>query len=213
MTMFRNFHWTAIALTVGIGLSSTAAHAEDAPAPSRGAFVVAGKVGGLVPFSKLSAHVIGSLELGYAFGPGRSLVGYLDVSYAVPQADGEATDPRVPSQKWSYELWQKQLVLQPSFAYRFTKLVPRLTPYVGIGPRIYFLETVTEGKAGGQAFGTSYERSTRLGVGVPLGVEWALGPGGLTAEILLQWAPLDHRITGDTNLGSGTLFLGYRALL
>lgn len=213
MTMFHDFRWTAIALTVGMGLCTTAAHAEDATTSNRGAFVVAGKVGGLVPFSKLSAHVIGSLELGYAFGPGRSLVGYLDVSYAVPQSDGEATDPRVPNAKWSYELWQKQLVLQPSFAYRFTNVVPQLTPYVGVGPRIYFLETVTEGKASGQDFGTSYERSTRLGFGVPLGVEWALGPGGLVAELLLQWAPLDHRITGDTNLGSGTLFLGYRALL
>lgn len=213
MTMFRYFRWTAIALTVGVGLSTTAAHAEDSPTSSRGAFVVAGKVGGIVPFSKLSAHVLGSLELGYAFGPKRSFVGYLDVSYAVPQSDGEATDPRVPTTKWSYEVWQKQLVFQPSFAYRFTKVVAELTPYVGIGPRIYFLETVTEGKASGEAFGTSYERSTRLGFGVPLGVEWALGPGGVLAELLLQWAPLDHRITGDTNLGSGTLLVGYRALL
>ncbi len=182
------------------------------------AFLAAGKVGGIASFNGLGPFVHAGVELGWIFGgTGRSIGALLDVSYTAPSTDGKATedfDPeRIPGGKYQWELVQKQLVLQPTFLYRLTSLSESVTPYGGIGPRVYFLESVTRGSAGGQKFADTTEQSTKFGIGVPLGVELALGPGGLLAEIALQWAPLDHTITGDTNLGGATLFLGYRALL
>jgi opacity protein-like surface antigen len=181
--------------------------------PERGAIVVAGKVGGIAPFSKLSLYVSSSIEVGYAFGSKRSMMAYLEASYTVPTASGTNEDNRVPDGKWKWDLWEKQLVLQPTFAYRFTFLSEKITPYAGIGPRIYLIESVTEGSAGGKPFGTTTEKSTKFGVGLPLGAEYQVGPGGVFGELQFQWAPLDHRITGKTNLGAATLFIGYRAYL
>lgn len=196
-----------------ISLTTLESQAETNATPDRGAIIAAGKIGGIVPFSKLSFFANGAVELGYSFGPKRSFMAFLEASYTVPTADGKGTDSRIPGAQWKWDLWQKQLVLQPTFAYRITGLSRTLTPYVGIGPRIYFLQTVTEGSADGEAFGTTTERSTKLGVGLPLGVEWKLGPGNVLAEFQFQWAPLDHRITGESNLGAATLYLGYRAYL
>jgi hypothetical protein len=105
---------------------------------------------------------------------------------------------------------QKELVLQPTFLYRLTS-DSALVPFAGLGPRIYLLETVAEGKANGEVIQESHERSTKFGVGLPLGVEYTLGPGGLMAELLFEWGPLEHRVTGDTSLLAATLQLGYRA--
>lgn len=180
--------------------------------------LVAGKIGGMASFNSLSPFPIGGIEIGWVFaGTSRRIAAVLDVSYTAPSKAGTATedfDPeRVPGGKYSWELRQKQLVLQPTFLYRLTGVAGSVTPYAGIGPRVYLLEGVTRGKAGGVKIDDSFERSTKFGVGIPLGAELALGPGGLFAELLFQWAPLDHRTTGDSNLGSGSLFLGYRAVL
>ena len=183
------------------------------------AILAAGKVGGIIPFNGLGPFVNFGIEVGYIFGgTDRSIGALIDFTYTVPHADGTQSEdfdpPRVEGGEYSWELTQKELVLQPTFLYRFTLLdwAP-ITPYVGIGPRIYFLESVIEGEAGGEPFGETPERSTKFGVGLPLGAEYELGPGGLFAELLFQWGPMDHRITGETHLASGTLFLGYRALL
>lgn len=182
------------------------------------AFLAAGKVGGIASFNGLGPFVHAGVELGWVFGgTGRSIVAMLDVSYTAPSTDGKASEDfapeRIPGGKYEWELVQKQLVLQPTFLYRLTSVSESVTPYAGIGPRVYLLESVTRGSSGGRKFADTTEQSTKFGFGVPLGVELALGPGGLFAEVLLQWAPLDHTITGDTHLGGATLFLGYRALL
>jgi len=188
-----------------------APHLAQAEEERGGAFLVAGKVGGIAPITRLTPHAIGAVELGYFFGSSRALFAHLETSYAVPQVSGTDPDPRVPGESYDWELWQKQLVFQPTIGYRFNQLFWKVTPYAGIGPRLYLLETVTEGAADGQDFGTTKETSTMVGFGIPVGAELELGPGGVFAELQFQWAPLDHRITGDSNLGSGNLFLGYRA--
>jgi opacity protein-like surface antigen len=101
----------------------------------------------------------------------------------------------------------------PTFLYRMTFLSDWLTPYAGLGLRIYLLESTVNGTAGDQSIADTTEHSTKLGFGVPLGVEFALGPGGITAELLFQWAPLEHTLTGDSHLGGLSLFVGYRFLL
>jgi hypothetical protein len=98
-----------------------------------------------------------------------------------------------------------------------TAIAPAGTPVgvydAGIGPRMYFLESVVRGDAGGEPFQDTAERSMKFGFGVPLGAEYELGPGGIFAEFLLQWAPVDHTTTGDTHLGGSSLYLGYRVAI
>lgn len=202
-------------------VSEASASTRAAPSTSdleRGAVLLAGKVGGIASFNGLSPFVTFGVEAGYRFpGTGGTIAAVLAVDYTAPSAEGSEADAvvpqRVPGGAYTWELRQKELVIQPTFVYRLPGLVDRLTPYAGIGPRLYLLESVVRGKAGGVAFQDTPERSTKLGVGVPLGAELALGPGGLFAELSLQWAPLAHTTTGDTHLGGTSLFLGYRASL
>lgn len=186
-------------------------------APS-GGLLLAGKIGGIASFNGLDPFIVGGLEAGWIFGAlNRGLAAFLQVEYSAPPASGSVTedfDPaRVPGGAYSWELVQKQFVFQPTFMYRLTGISDTITPYAGIGPRLYLLETVVRGKADDQPIGDTFERSTKFGLGVPLGAELSLGPGGLFAEVLLQWGPLKHETTGKTHLGSGSLFLGYRLLL
>jgi opacity protein-like surface antigen len=177
------------------------------------AFLLGGKVGGIVPINGFGPFLVGGIELGYVFpGTGRSMAALLDVSYAVPRTDGSESDARVASGEYTWEVTQKQLTLMPTFMYRFTTLGD-LVPFVGIGPRLYFIQTVGEGKSGGETLLETSEQSTRFGLGIPGGVEYALGPGALVGELLLEWGPMDHRITGDTHLGAINILVGYRAYL
>ena len=182
-------------------------------------FLLAGKFGGMVPFSDLGVMATGALELGVVFGgTKRRIAALLDVSYTVPTAEGTAEDARIQAPEsengeYSWELTEKELVLQPTFLFRFTGIAEPFVPYAGIGPRIYLLESDIEGKAGDSTIPENVEQSTGFGFGVPLGCEFELGPGGLLAELLFQWGPLTHDITGSSNLGSASLWLGYRAIL
>jgi hypothetical protein len=149
---------------------------RDEPDNSWG-FLLAGKFGGMVPFSDLGVMATGALELGVVFGGTKQrIAALLDISYTVPTADGKGEDSRMQASGmendiYSWELTQKELSFQPTFVFRFTGLLE------------------------------------------PLGCEFELGPGGLLAELLFQWGPLTHDITGDSNLGSASLWLGYRAIL
>jgi len=172
-------------------------------------FLAGAKFGGIVPLgSGMTPFIAGGLEVGWVFNPGKVGV-YLDVSYATPKGSGKGDDPRLPAGSYEWTLTQKQLVLQPTLLYRFTG--GSVTPYIGIGPRMYLTESTI--KSDEPKLAITEERSTEFGVGLPIGIEFAVGPGGLFAEALLQWGPLDHTITGDTHYGAASLFIGYRAIL
>ncbi len=183
---------------------------------NEGGLLVAAKAGGIIPFNGMDPFVRGGLELGWVFsGQNRTIAALLDISYTRPGASGSEQDDRlayddVPGE-YDWEIEQHELVFQPTFLYRFTSSNP-LVPFVGLGPRIYLLETISRGKANDEKIQETSERSTKFGAGLPFGAEYQLGPGGLFAEGLLEWAPLDHRITGDSSLLAGTLQLGYRAI-
>ena len=201
---------------VSVDASLAASTATAAPDP--GKLLVAGKIGGLASFNGLDPFPTVGVEVGYVFGgtDGR-IAALLAGEYTAPSASGDRAEAfapeRIPDGAYSWELRQKELVLQPTFMFRLTGLVPQLTPYAGVGPRVYLLESVVRGRAGAVSFQDTTERSTKFGVGVPLGAELELGPGGLFAEFLLQWAPVDHATTGDTHLGGSSLYLGYRAAI
>jgi hypothetical protein len=203
----------------GLAADASPSAGAKAPASQPGALLLAGKFGALASFNGLSPFPSVGIEAGYLFG-GTSghIAAALAAEYSAPGADGSQTESFSPERipgggSYTWELRQKELVLQPTFFYRLPGLVQRLTPYAGLGPRIYFLESVVRGKSGGQSFSDTPERSMKLGFGVPLGVEFQIGPGGLFGELLPMWAPMKHAITGDSHLGGMTLFAGYRATL
>lgn len=190
--------------------ADTASPPEQKP---KGAFVVGAKVGGIAPFDGLSPFVVGTVEIGYVLPwLNRGLAALVDVSYTAPSATGAEADPRVPGGKYTWNLVQHELVIQPTILYRYTGL-GRVVPFIGIGARVYLMKSVVTGKAGDSVIGETDEPSTQIGGAIPLGVELQLGPGALLGELLFEVGTLDHSITGSTHTGGGTLNLGYRFLL
>jgi hypothetical protein len=175
-------------------------------------------VGGLFaqPFTggKLGASYDVSLEVGYLLPVMERRLGLvLDVGYTEPGAKATLTDPRVDANGGSYSwtLNQRELMVGLTAMFRFP--MGALTPYAGIGPRLWLLQTLVQGTAGdGNPISLTKEQSTKVGLAVPLGIGYALGPGSVFFEAQLLWAPLDHRITGASSVGSITTCVGYRLL-
>ncbi len=202
-------------------LCSSSAVAEQGPAdasgnhpPREGFGVLAGaKIGGLIPFGGLGPNLTGGIELGVVFPwIHRSFALAVDLDYAAPKASGSETDPRIMTGgKYTWHLTEQELNLMPLVMYRLTSL-GRVTPFVGVGPRFYFLRSTVRSDEGTPSFQETTEQSTKVGFGVPLGVEIQLGPGGLLAELLFQYGGLDHTATGVSNTGGASLAVGYRFL-
>ncbi len=206
-------------------LSASAARAADEPPPSlsaeappvkkdRGEIQVAVKAGGLFsePFSALGPSYLVDLELGYALPVlHHRLALALDGAYTAPEASGSGTNPQTTAGTYSWHLQQREAILGFTLYYRHP--IGRVTPYVGVGPRLFLLQSEIDGTSGTSTIHTSSEVSTKAGVGVPLGLGVRLGPGDLFVEAGLAWAPIDHHITGDSNTGALTVSLGYRFVL
>ncbi len=200
-------------------VSSLAAQAQEAtvvePAPKRdrGQVLLAVKGGALLPygFSKLGASYLVDLELGYALPVLKHRLAItLEGAFTAPEASGSTTDPRLDASAGSYSwhLSQRELILGVSLVYRHP--IGRLTPYVGVGPRLFLLDSRITGTAGSAAISQSSEVSTKVGAGIPVGLGFHVGPGDLFAELQINISAIDHRVTGDTNTGSLALAAGYR---
>ena len=209
----RGGKWAAVAAVLGLGLAGGRAGAQEAE-PEPGGVLLGGKLGGVIPLGGLDPFLTVGVQGGWAFGAFGTphLAALLDVSFTAPSADGGEGDPRLSAGSYTWEIDQRELILQPTLLYRLRPL-GALVPSVGLGPRLYLLDTRGRGEAAGAPIAESREVSTRFGVGLPLALELPLGPGQLLGELLLEWAPLDHRVTGDASLLGVNLALGYRATL
>ena len=213
--------WIVSLVSLSVLAITANASAQDAPAPrpaksgGRGAFVAGAKVGGILPFDGLNPSLVGTLEVGYIFPWFRRRFALLvDVGYAVPRKTGNVpSDVRVADGNYDWELTQKELTIAPTILFRLTKL-GRVVPYIGVGPRIYLLRSIVEGKVGGETILETTEQSTKVGLSAPLGAEFRLGPGALVGEFVFEWGPLNHVTTGDgTSTLGGNLQLGYRFMI
>lgn len=197
---------TVLALALA-GLATTGRAAAE-PAEAHG--YVGVRLGGIVPLDGLGPFGSAGVEVGAVLPPmHRRLAIAIAIDYTQPTASGSEMDPRVAGGSYTWSLTERELALMPLVVFRATN-VHAFTPYAGIGPRILFLES-TVGDDGMPAFSDTREVSTEVGVGVPIGAELRLGPGRLTAELLLQYGALDHVATGDTHTGALGLTVGYRA--
>lgn len=178
----------------------------QAPAPAdRQGVLLAAKVGGIVPLDGLTPFVSFGVEVGYALPAHLRVV--VDVDYTQPTKTGVEMDPRVTGGMYTWKLTEQELGVMPAIEYRIP--LGSVTPYAGIGPRVLFARSTVRDN-GTPTIAMTKEQSTRVGVGVPVGAELALGPGAALAELLFQYGTLNHVATGDANTGALSLSLGYR---
>jgi outer membrane protein W len=204
------------AAPVALAAAPPEASVERAAPPKRdrGEFLIAVKLGGLFaqPFSSLGASYLVDLELGWALPVWQHRLAItVEGAYTAPEANGSGTNAQTTAGAYTWHLQQRQGLLGLSLILRWP--VGRWTPYVGVGPRMFLLQSEIDGKSGMTAFSTSSEVSTKVGVGAPIGLGVRLGPGDLFLEFAVNWAPIDHSVTGNTNVGSLALTLGYRFVL
>ena len=188
-----------------------------------GRILVGARAGGAFaqPLSGLGSSFLVGVEVGWVLpalpGVGRGLALALDLAYAQPGASGDLTDPRLTANggSYHYDVAQRELSLGLTVLYRLNRLLDgRLVPYAGFGPRLFFLQSATSGSAGaGNDFASYHEQSTRIGFGLPVGADYAIGPGRVFLEAMLLYAPFNHNVTGASNAGALTLDAGYRFLL
>jgi hypothetical protein len=192
------------------GVSTTKA----LPKNDRGAGIVGAKIGGLFtqPFSPLGASYLVEVEAGYLMPWVHRLLSVTaSLAFTSPGTSGSGEDPRLPGGMYSYSMTEQQLIL----GLTLTGKIPlgRVVPYLGLGPRFFFVRTLSSGQAGGVPIPETRETATEIGVGMPLGVDILLGPGRLFAEGQLLYSPTGQRSTGPGSLGALALMLGYRFVL
>jgi hypothetical protein len=180
-----------------------------------GAILLGGNLRGGGSRGALDRFVHAGTELGYLFPAlDGGLGALLQVEYRGPVTEGGADESlagaRATGGRFRSQLLQKELVLQPTFLYRMTSLFDSITPFVGLGLRVYLLESIITLKANDETLEQTTERSTEFGGGLPIGAEFALGPGALTGEVMLQWGPLSHLLAG--RLSGASAFACYRLL-
>jgi len=222
----------SLSLTLtGLLLSSFAAAQDATPEPPKPADtmrigLMAGVRGGIaIPFGGFGPSPAVGIEVGYAFPfLKRALAIAVDLDYSVPKKSGTQKDPRITDGgQYSWHLTEQELNLMPLFMYRATFL-GKIVPYIGIGPRFFFVKSTVRSDEGKPTFMETTEQATKVGVGIPLGVEVRLGPGAIVGEILFQWASLKFdkpdpkavafdTATGTGNLGALNIAAGYRFLL
>ena len=171
--------------------------------PEKGRFMVAPKFGLFEPTSRLSGALFLGIEAGYltpALDDHLAIV--LEVDWVRPHATGSVSDSRVVAGDGYYDLGNAEVGVLLSAVYRFEDAVPRLTPYGGFGPGLFFHRTST------QAFQNTYvETEGRVGFQLMGGADYTLGPGALYGEIRYHFTRIDFISTGHANAG-GFLALG-----
>jgi len=211
----RTLVTTALALAALTVAPLASAQPAPAAGPREGAAFLGGVKGGAIfSFGGLSPFVIAGVEAGVVLPwLHRSFAVAVNLDYTVPTKSGQEPDPRImPGGKYTWHLTQQELNLMPVVMYRATML-GRVVPYVGIGPRIYFLKSTVRSGEGTPMFQETTEQSTKVGFGLPIGVEIGLGPGGFIGELLFQYGKLDHTATGSSNTGAASISVGYRFIV
>jgi opacity protein-like surface antigen len=208
-TILRTLLATSLTLAATSALAddATAEKSEERPGAGHSGVFLTPKVGGIIPFGGLNPFVTAGLDVGYALKMG--LAFGVAADYTAPQKSGEETDSRITGGKYSWHITNQQLQVMPFVMYRI-KSLGAIVPYVGIGPRIYMLRSTVRSGDGTPTFSETTEQSTKIGFGIPIGLELRAGPGALIAELLLQYGGLDHTATGASNTGAASLALGYR---
>jgi hypothetical protein len=167
-------------------------------------------------FSQLRNFGVYEVEVGYllpVWGRRIQIGGMFE--YSEPGAGTGKPDPRLGTAGADYrwDLSQREYVFDFGVLIRAFPPGSRIIPYGRVGFRIYLLETVINGQAGGSPFGQYNERFTEPGFALGGGVEVRLGPGAFNAELRVEFSNMNRKISGDSNTGMLSLVVGYRFFL
>lgn len=179
-------------------------------------FGVGLKFGVLLPqiSTELGAAPMGMLELSWAFPALERRLGiFLEASYSQPKVERtNVADPRVGGGMYNGTQTQRELTVGGGLVARIFPPKSVWNGYALLGARGYFLKTLSEGSAGGNAFGENTEQSSKFGGYFAAGGERLLGPGVVLLEVGFGTSDLDHLITGDVSTSAIAIQLGYRFL-
>jgi opacity protein-like surface antigen len=180
---------------------------ERRPWPQVWVFSIAPRVGVTIPTSKLGPMAAAGLELGAA----PALIGHrlfltVDASITRPTHGGSGTDARVGG-AYDYEVSVRSLKLAVGLAFRFFTGERPLVPYLGGGVAWQLAKTTASNDL---APGDITESATHRGFELLGGVDYRVGPGRLLGEARYVHVPFVHRLTGDSNLGSVSVGMGYK---
>lgn len=183
------------------------------PENDKGAALLGVKVGAFLPQAfqdQLSTSYFLELEGGYLLPFVHRMFGIVgSFSVSMPTTHGSVTDARVPGGSYTYDQTTQQFQLGLTFVAKVP--IGRFVPYVGVGPRLFIVRTPSNGATtAGTAIPESVEQSQEVGVGVPVGLDFLLGPGRLFAELQLLYAASSQLSTGPGTFGSLTAAAGYR---
>jgi hypothetical protein len=203
------------ALLLGSTASAEEVIVKEKPKKDRGEIMLALKIGASFPgvFNRLQTSYLIDLEVGYALPfLKHRLALSIDAGFTAPEANGSSTDPRLDAAggMYSWHLEQRELSFGITLYYRHP--IGKFIPYVGVGPRLFLLESKVRGYAGGANISTSTEDSSKIGAGIPVGFGYTLGPGHLLVELALAIGPIDHTTTGNDLVGALSLAVGYRLM-
>ena len=196
-----------------------ASEEAEAPADDPAHYLVVPHVGATVPqlFSDLGTWAVFGLELGYIVPVDvgsfeRPLQLAIDVQYTQPSAEGTGIDADlgISGSTYDWELTQRMLILELTAAWRFAAIDEFLSPWIGLGPRVYLMESVLKGEGNGLDFGENRETKTEYGGVGAVGLDLLLGPGSLYGALEMGYSPLSQTITGESNTGALAFDLGYR---
>ncbi len=200
---------SALVLPLWSGMSV----AEAAPS-----IMAYGKVGGVIPASKLDPNASVRLGGGVLFPIKKKHIAVIfDLGFSQTTAEETLSDPRVGQDnsdaQFSYALSQQDLNLFLGGQYFFRGADAKLVPYGALGLDLHFLKSNIEGTGGIEPLGENTETSTKVGFSLRGGAGYRLGPGMITGEISFAWAPIDHQITGESHLGRFAILVGYTAVI
>lgn len=186
---------------------------ESAPAPAEAqplGIEVAPKLGGMLPFARLSGTWNVDLELGWV-SPllNHQLALVVDTGYAQPVHSQKLSDARVSGGSSEFTLTQRELNVFVGPKYFIAPTRAQLLPYVGAGVKVHLLQSKIVGDAAGSQFGQNSETKTQVGGALRGGLGYKLGPGHLLGELELAYGGLDETITGKANVADAALQVGY----
>jgi hypothetical protein len=167
------------------------------------------EVGGIFPqlFTSLGTHASVGIEVGYRLPfADRKLELMLASAYSPP---GRTFTDGV----YEADVTLKELTVSLGARFRFLDVDGPFNVNAAVGPRMYLLESTSNGSANGEPFAEFVEQSTQFGFFVAVGGEYRLGPGALLLDLDIGYASLPHKITGDESTGNLTATLGYRFFL
>lgn len=161
--------------------------------------------------SELDTTLGMELEAGYRVW--RNLSPFFGAGYRQPVVDNGQDDARLVAGEYTATTTQRELTLTAGALWWFLRPGSSFNAYAGLGGRVYLLESITNGAAGGMPFLENRETSTRVGGVVLGGAELHVGPGAAVAGLEVGGSDLPHLVTGDVATTALQITLGYRMFL